>query len=750
LGGASVTRTTLDIIDFGTSEDAVMIKRVSTAVATVFVASLLLGVCGGAWAATPIARIAGVVENGRPVTTSSTAQVFRAAAKEGVAAAAGLTLFEKDEIRTGKALLRIEYTDGTGDLLIQAGTHLRLLPRSPKSAKGVGVTVGEVVSTVKQQFSVIGNGVNGAVEGTQFDVRVTPERTVITVLEGTVRASTTAGLVRVRALETTEGRAGRALPVPTRATEAELSRIVEWTSGLAVFTHSVVIVKPQYPDAAARSAEYKTAALAVVLNPRDVAAHRRLGQVYMDWGKAEEALGHFRAALQEAPDDAMSLHGIGLVRAQRGEHAMAVKHFEDVLRRNPTSAVAHSNLGLSLNALGSYEAAMQAFERAAQLRPDLADAYVNQGMAHLSRNRPAQAIIPLEKAIALEPQSAPALNNLADAYFKVNAYDKAARAFQRAIELDPSFAAPRQNLGVLLMHQGRLDEAQQMLEAAVQLAPSLASIWNNLGAVQLGREQPREAAVHFRKALSLDPNNAEARMNLGIALFRQDQFDAALDEFRASATLAPDSRPVYENIGHAALKLGRPVAALAAYEKALALGAPQATVHFGLGNAYAGLRDYQQAIAQYAKAEAIQPSHVGALANRGWMHYLRGEYDASLAATQRATVLAPDDPRGWYNTGFIQLRRGDLDASMAAFEQAFTKDSGRRFVGDAVAELAQAAKENPGLRGSQLVLGALHMHAARQPAAAIQALEKFLKDAPSDKWSDDARARLRRLTSSAR
>ena len=127
-----------------------MIKRVSTAVVAVFVASLVLGVCGGAWAATPIARIAGIVENGRPVMTSSTAQVFRAVAKEGAPAAAGLTLFEKDEIRSGKSLLRIEYTDGTGDLLILAVTHLRLLPRSPKSAKGVGISVGEVVSTVNQ------------------------------------------------------------------------------------------------------------------------------------------------------------------------------------------------------------------------------------------------------------------------------------------------------------------------------------------------------------------------------------------------------------------------------------------------------------------------------------------------------------------------------------------------------------------------------------------------------------------------
>jgi len=186
-------------------------------------------------------------------------------------------------------------------------------------------------------------------------------------------------------------------------------------------------------------------------------------------------------------------------------------------------------------------------------------------------------------------------------------------------------------------------------------------------------------------------------------------------------------------------------ASLAAYQKAMTLGSRSLSLLRGMGNAHASLKDYRQAATEYRKALEVDGRDLSSLVNLGWMQYQMGEYRESIAASRRAIDVAPDHPAAWYNLALGHLRLGQHDESMGAFEKAFAKDTGRAFVRDVIADLAQAVKDDAGLTWGHFALGLLHMHLAQRPAEAVQAFETFIRQGGSGKWATEARERIRRL-----
>ena len=706
--------------------------------------------CGGeAWGATPVGKIAGIVEGKKEVQTASSAKVFRATSKEWTPATKGLTLFESDEIKSENALFRVEYADRTGELMVQANTHLKLQPKTAAGAKGVQLNRGEVFSTVKAQFSVVGKGVNGSVEGTKFAAVVGEDRMSITVLEGVVRVGSRAGDVRVKALEKSEGKADTRPTAPVRAPESEIRRIVDWTAGLKATTQTVLVVKANYRDAALREAEFKKYSVEALLNPGNVTARRALGNIHMDFGDYAAAVEHFEAVIAQTPADVVAQHNLGLVLSQLGQHQKAAERFRETIRLEPGNAGARNSLALALLSQGSPQQALTELSRAVTLKPDFAEAYSNLGLAYLELKRPEPAIEALEKAVTLDPKSAHSYNNLGHAYITVKAYDKAVRALRRAIDLDPAFYGPYENLGVLFTQQGQPREAVAELEKAAKLVPTVASVRKNLGVAYLSLRQFPKAMGEFRQALTLDPKYAPARLNLGNAYFEQGQFQTALGEYQAAVALNPADPNNHENTGHALFRLGQYRAALGAYQKAVAAGgADSLSLARGAANAHAALKEHRQALAEYQRAIRLDGRDLASHINAAWMQYQLGEFRESAATSRRAVDLAPEHPVAWYNLALAHLRLGEHDDSMGAFEKAFAKDTQRTFVKEAIGDLAQAVKDDPSLRWGHFALGVLHMHLAQRPQDAVQAFETFIREGGSGKWTEQARTRLGQLAAS--
>ena len=295
-------------------------------------------------------------------------------------------------------------------------------------------------------------------------------------------------------------------------------------------------------------------------------AHNNLGTALVSQGKIEEAIAHFREAIEinpylsnthinlvsslvaqgriEEAIDAIKLNpnqeeahsSLGVLLAAQGNklaaqgknvaaqrmNEEAINQYLAAIRINPDKEEVHSNLGVVLAAQGRNEEAITQYLAAIKINPDYANAYYNLANFYMKQRKIAEAIDNYRQAIKINPDHFDAQYNLADVFVQQNKIDQAIEHFREAVRITPSFTALN-NLGVNLEKQLKHEEAIEYYRRAVQILPKNPGIYFNLGVALGNKGELKEAADNFRRAVDLKPDYEEARRALKLALESNQQ-----------------------------------------------------------------------------------------------------------------------------------------------------------------------------------------------------------------------------------
>lgn len=257
---------------------------------------------------------------------------------------------------------------------------------------------------------------------------------------------------------------------------------------------------------------------ALELHPDFAEAHNNLCLLLSDMGRTDEALTHCRRALDLDPGRAKAENSLGVVLARMGRSAEALVHYERALRLAPHYAEAHHNLGALLAGMGRTEAALTRYQRALDLEPRHAGARNNLGVLLVKLGRADEAMAHYRKALAVDPNLGSAHFNLAGLLADRERDDEALVHYQRAVELDADRPEPHYNLGLLLAKMGRGRQAMAHYQRSLELDPNQADAHNNLGILMAGMGLLDQAVAHFRSALEIDPHAVGFLKNLAVAL----------------------------------------------------------------------------------------------------------------------------------------------------------------------------------------------------------------------------------------
>lgn len=115
----------------------------------------------------------------------------------------------------------------------------------------------------------------------------------------------------------------------------------------------------------------------IAKNPACWMAHDNLANLYVERGRADEAIPHYREAVRLHPVCAEAHNNLEAVYLKAGRLPEVEAEFSAVLRLRPDVAGTHNNLGVILFRQGKLGLAKAHFEAAVQLMPDLADARDN-------------------------------------------------------------------------------------------------------------------------------------------------------------------------------------------------------------------------------------------------------------------------------------------------------------------------------------------------------------------------------------
>lgn len=179
-------------------------------------------------------------------------------------------------------------------------------------------------------------------------------------------------------------------------------------------------------------------------DPTDAALHDDAAMLYLQSGKANAAVEHFRASLRLQPESAAAHFNLGTALNVEGRLDEAAVEYRAALERRADYPQAHNNLGVLLLQRGRFDEALTHFREAARISPDWPQALTNlaallAGAPSDAMRDPPAAVRFAERAVALTGrQDANALDVLASALASAGAFDRAVEAADAALALKPT------------------------------------------------------------------------------------------------------------------------------------------------------------------------------------------------------------------------------------------------------------------------------------------------------------------------
>jgi tetratricopeptide (TPR) repeat protein len=147
-------------------------------------------------------------------------------------------------------------------------------------------------------------------------------------------------------------------------------------------------------------------------NPGCWMAYDILGADLAHKGQWQEAIRHFRKALEIRPDYPKAHSNLANVLYDRGHVTEAFSHFEEALRINPDAPEVHYNYGTALAEKGRVKQAIQHYEKAIHLRPDFMQVHYNLGALYARSGNFQEAIRHFNEVLRIEPGHRGAKNSL--------------------------------------------------------------------------------------------------------------------------------------------------------------------------------------------------------------------------------------------------------------------------------------------------------------------------------------------------
>lgn len=163
-----------------------------------------------------------------------------------------------------------------------------------------------------------------------------------------------------------------------------------------------------------------------------------LAELYLQSGRARQAVETLSALTREAPDNLYYHSRLAWTLDAVGRTDSAAEYFERLIALRPEAAALHFDRALLLRKLKRHEEAIAAYREALERgieRPE--EVWSNLGVLYTDLRRPHEARACYEEALAIDPAYAPALFNLAGLHEEAGERELAIALYERLLALDP-------------------------------------------------------------------------------------------------------------------------------------------------------------------------------------------------------------------------------------------------------------------------------------------------------------------------
>ncbi|HVM51126.1 MAG TPA: tetratricopeptide repeat protein [Candidatus Acidoferrum sp.] len=347
---------------------------------------------------------------------------------------------------------------------------------------------------------------------------------------------------------------------------------------------------------------------------------------------------------------------LGLIYAQLGRTNQAVSADRQAILRAPDSLTGYQNLYLVYLRMKQPQSALAVLDDAARRpTPDaeflvgVAEMYSSYGLGAPAQKEAtkAKALALLRRAEQLNPTSPPLRLKLADAFNLLGDTSRAARLYLDLLKHLPDAPALRERVRA------------------------------NLAEIYLQGSNHKLAAEQLEEIIREDPTNPQAYYFLGRFALEANKPAEAADNFSKMVLLSPEFEPAYYLLAMAQLDLNKPAEAVATLDKARQKFQPSFAMEFWTALALSRLKNYTEAIKHYTAAEVIGKAtdpqqlderfyfELGATCER------KGDYAEAEKYFQKCLQHSPDFAEALNYLGYMWAEHGmKLDKARELIEKA--------------------------------------------------------------------------------
>ena len=217
---------------------------------------------------------------------------------------------------------------------------------------------------------------------------------------------------------------------------------------------------------------------ALDVSKADDRAHWGLAESYWKRGDLELAVAHMEQAVRLSAGDPKFIHRLGRMYLELGRLQEAETHSLWALESKRDSADAWALRGDCLKATEKFDEALAAYHRALALQPDYTEVQLQAADIYLSQRRFDRLLATLDRLQdGVGVDDAPSQVDLMQgiAMRELGRREEARRCFARASAKDAEDATPHLQLAELALERGEFSTARISLDMAINLHPESSS-----------------------------------------------------------------------------------------------------------------------------------------------------------------------------------------------------------------------------------------------------------------------------------
>jgi len=269
--------------------------------------------------------------------------------------------------------------------------------------------------------------------------------------------------------------------------------------------------------------------------------YAKLGVLYYDLKKREDAKAVFEKLLAHAPENKYALTYLALLAEEEKKIDIAAGYFEKLVRSTKNADPKNVfHLAYLYGRLGKNNQAVEMLREAVRLDPNSPDYHYFLGVGYIDEKKLSAAEHELRRAVELQPEYHEAYFRLGVVYDQQKKFDKFEKCMQKVVELNPGNASALNYLAYTYADRNiKLEKALELVNKALVLEPGIGAYIDTLGWVyfRMGRKEDalRELLLSAEKEKDFTVYG-----HIGDVYYSMNQYESAYEWWQKAVSCAPE------------------------------------------------------------------------------------------------------------------------------------------------------------------------------------------------------------------